>query len=256
MGGKITLLIPCYNEEKGIAKVIENIPYGRINSLGYGIQVIVIDNNSKDKTAQIARRYGAKVISEKKQGKGHAIMTGFRNVSDDTDIVVMIDGDNTYDVNEIMRLIEPIDNGFCDVTLGSRLNGKIHADSMSYFNRVGNWLFTFMVRVAYQGNVTDVCTGYFAWKKEVIDRLLPHLNSGDYSIEMEMIVKMARMDVSMFSFPISYAKREGRSNLNPIKDGVKIMSTGIKYMFWDAGTASKKEDMVLGNSSSEESESA
>jgi dolichol-phosphate mannosyltransferase len=127
---------------------------------------------------------------------------------------------------------------------------------MSYFNRIGNWLFTFMVRVAYQGNVTDVCTGYFAWKKEVIDRLLPHLNAGDYAIEMEMIVKMARMDVSMFSFPISYAKREGHSNLNPLKDGVKIMSTGIKYMFWDAGTTSKKEDMVLGNPSSEESESA
>ncbi len=238
------MLIPCYNEEKGIAKVIAKIPLDKLNSLGFDTEVIVIDNNSKDNTARIAKSTGAVVISEEKQGKGNAIITGFRNVPSDCNIVVMIDGDNTYDTNEIIRLIEPIDSGFCEVVVGSRLNGKILNHSMSYFNRIGNWIFTFLVRTAYKGNVTDVCSGYFAWKKEVIDELLPNLKSSDYTIEMEMIIKMARMDYEMFSIPISYDKREGVSNLRPLTDGFKIMKTWVKYIFWKNPKYAKSNETV------------
>jgi len=232
MGGKVSLIIPCYNEEKGIAEVINNIPYKHLESLNYDIEIIVVDNNCTDKTAKIAKDLGVKVIKEKRQGKGHALMAGFDNIARDSKIIIMIDGDNTYKSSEMLRLIEPVDSGFCKVALGTRLGGKIGNESMTYFNRVGNWMLTFLVRIGYKGNVTDVCTGYFCWSREVIDKLKPHLRSDGFSIEMEMITKMAKMRYEIFSFPISYEEREGSSNLNPVADGAKIFMTWAKYLFW------------------------
>ena len=110
---KLTVLIPCYNEEKGIGAVIDNIPFETLLKLGISTEVLVIDNNSKDHTAQVARSKGARVVHEKNQGKGNALRTGFRSISDDTDFVVMLDGDNTYKSSEIVRMIEPLNSGFC-----------------------------------------------------------------------------------------------------------------------------------------------
>jgi dolichol-phosphate hexosyltransferase len=232
MKGKITVVIPCYNEEAGISKVLMDIPYKKMFHFGYETEILVIDNNSRDNTAHVARSLGARVITEKRQGKGYAMRTGFMNVSDDTDIVVMIDGDSSYQAHELFRMVEPISNGFCDVVVGSRLHGKISNNSMSYVNRIGNWLLTFLVRVGYQGNVTDVCSGYFAWKKKVVDELYPHLESKGFAIEMEMIAKMARMGYEIYSVPISYTMREGDSSLHPVKDGVRIFNTWLKHIAW------------------------
>src|SRR5258708_26029733 len=93
---KVTILIPCHNEEKGIGSVIDGIPLRLLNKLGYDTEVIVINNNSTDRTAQIAEKRNARVIVEEKKGKGNAIKTGFNSVSPDTAYVVMLDGDNTY----------------------------------------------------------------------------------------------------------------------------------------------------------------
>jgi len=182
---KITVVIPCYNEENGIAAVIRSLPRSVFRRHGYKLEVLVVDNNSTDNTAKVARAAGAKVIHESQQGKGNAIRTAFYNVSDDTDYVVMCDGDDTYKAHEMLRLIEPLDSGFCDVVIGSRLGGKIAKGSMKGFNRLGNWLFSFMVRMVYGVNVTDTLTGYFAWKREVIQQLRQHLQSSGFSIEME-----------------------------------------------------------------------
>ncbi|MFH0876163.1 MAG: glycosyltransferase family 2 protein [archaeon] len=229
---KITLIIPCYNEEKGIGKVIGSIPKKKLRSMGYKIDIIVIDNNSKDKTSIIAAEHGAKVLFEPNQGKGKAVLTGFKNVPRDTDIVVMIDGDNSYQATELLRIIEPIDNGFCDVVIGSRLSGKLMKHSMPYFNRLGNWFFTFLVRVFYSGNVTDVCTGYFAWKREVVEELAKYICSNGFTLEMEMITKMARMNYNISSVPITYEVREGNSSLMPLKEGYKILMTWTEHLFW------------------------
>ncbi len=229
---KITILIPCYNEAKGVAKVIKSIPTSRLRKLGFRTEVIVIDNNSKDRTSSVAHKAGAKVVFEAKQGKGYAILTGFNAVSKDTDYVVMIDGDNTYNANEMLRLIEPMENGFSDVIIGTRLAGRINAGSMSMFNRVGNWGFTFLARRAYCSNVTDVCTGYFAWKKEVVDDLKRYAESDGFSIEMEMIAKMSRLGYSIYSVPITYSGRAGRTHLRPVRDGVKILHAWGRNLFW------------------------
>ena len=229
---KISIIIPCFNEEKGIGKVIEGIPRKKLEALNYILDIVVVDNNSSDKTAEIAKSKGARVINEKKQGKGHAIIKAFKNLPRDAEIVVMLDGDNTYKSYEMLRLIEPLDTNFCDVVIGTRLSGKMSKDSMSYLNRIGNWALTFLVRIGYHGNVTDVCSGYFAWKKKVIDFIMPYLESEGFAIEMEMITKMARMGFEIYSVPITYECREGHSNLNLFTDGRKILSTWVKNFGW------------------------
>jgi dolichol-phosphate hexosyltransferase len=229
---KITLMIPCYNEEKGLPKIISEIPYKKLKELGYTLEVLVIDNNSKDKTVEVAKKLGAKVISEKKQGKGNAIRTGFRNISNDTDYVVMLDGDNTYKSYEIPRLIEPLENNFADVITGSRLEGKMHGRSMQASHRLANWFFTFITRHFYKANVTDTCTGYFAWKADVVRHLNGNIKSPGFAIETEMITKMAKMGYKVYSVPITYDPRQGKSKLAPIGDGLKITHMLIRNMTW------------------------
>jgi len=229
---KISVLIPCHNEESGIASVINGIPVERLNSFGYSIEIIIIDNNSHDKTASIALTLGAKVIKEKKKGKGHAIKAGFKAVSDDTDYVVMLDGDNTYKGHELLRLIEPLDNNFCDVIVGSRLGGKINKNAWKFQNRIVNWVFTFLVRQQYQANITDVLSGYFAWKKQVVDDLVIHIESSGFAIEMEMISKMVKLGYNIYSVPITYDEREGNTKISSITDGSKILFAFLKYAFW------------------------
>ena len=232
---KITVVIPCYNEEKGLGKVIKDIPKKKLKELGYNVEVIVVDNNSSDKTHMVAVNNGTKVIFEGKQGKGNAMKTGFSNVSKDTDYVVMLDGDDTYKAYEIPRMIEPLESGFCDVIIGSRLEGKVNGNSMSVSHRLANWFFTFMTRHFYGANVTDTCTGFFAWKKEVVDNLNGHIKSKGFAIEAEMITKMAKMGYKIYSVPITYDKREGDSKLSPISDGLKITSMLIKNIGWKPG---------------------
>lgn len=229
---KIAVIIPCYNEEKAIASVIKRFPHDKITRNHYDIKIYVIDNNSTDKTAEIAKKAGAIVIHEPKKGKGNAIRKGFSVVPDDTDYVVMLDGDDTYCPEEVLRLVEPLNADFCDVTIGSRLNGNIQGESMSAFNMFGNHLFTTLVRLTYHSRVSDVLTGYFAWKTSVVKELRPHLKSSGFAIEMEMISKMSRMGVRIASLPITYLQRNGESNLSPIGDGWKILKMYTRNIYW------------------------
>lgn len=229
---KITVLIPCYNEAAGIAGVITSFQREKIQAMGYALDVLVIDNNSKDDTAAVAREAGARVIFEGKKGKGNAIRTGFYNIPSDTDYVVMLDGDDTYRPEEVLRLIELLDSGFGTVAIGTRLGGKMAEDSMRTLNRFGNHFFTSLVRIFYQAPVTDVLTGYFAWKRDAVVRLRPHLTSDGFAIEMEMITKMAKLGESIYSVPISYTARAGDSNLRPFHDGSRILVMLFKNLFW------------------------
>jgi len=229
---KITIVIPCYNEAAAIGVLLKTIQKGRSLQERYILDVMVIDNNSTDDTSKIAKELGARVVFEKKKGKGEAIQYGLRQIPDDTDFVVMMDGDNTYHPNEVQRMIEPIESGFCDAVLGSRMQGKVHAGAMNFTSRTGNWIFSFLVRAFYGQNVTDVLTGYFAWSKPALDKMLPHLKSSGFEIEMEMITKMARLGIDAYSVPISYHGRIGESKLDALKDGHVIMKMFLSNLSW------------------------
>ena len=233
----ITIIIPCYNEEKSIASVINSIPKAKLKHLGYSHEVLVIDNNSTDKTSALAKKLGARVIHESKKGKGNAMRTGFSKISKDTDYIIMLDGDNTYKPEEIPRMIEPLENNFCDVIVGSRLEGRMRGHAMSFSHRLANWFFTFIVRFFYQANVTDTCTGYFAWKKEAINKLNGHLVSDGFALEAEMITKMAKLGLKIYSVPITFDPRHAQtsSNLSPLMDGIKITWMLLRNIGWKPG---------------------
>jgi len=146
---KISILIPCLNEEKGIGKVIDGIPRDLLFTLGYQTEVIVIDNNSTDGTVEVALQRNVRIVSEKNPGKGNAIKAGFEALDIDTNYVVVLDGDNTYKSKEILRMIEPLVSDFCDVVVGSRLGGKVLKNSLKFANRCANWGYTFLVRHFY-----------------------------------------------------------------------------------------------------------
>ncbi len=242
---KITVIIPCYNEADAIATVIAKFPRARLAMYGYELDVLVIDNNSSDNTAELARAAGARVIVEPKQGKGNAIKTGFYNIADDTDYVAMLDGDDTYKPEEILRLIAPIDDDFAKVIIGSRMHGRIRAGSMKPLNRFGNRLYSRLVRTVYKVTVTDVLTGYYAWSREAIEALRPHLQSKGFAIEMEMVTKMARLGYEIYSVPVSYNPRLGDSSLNPIIDGAKIMKMYLRNLRWKPMTMETIQESQL-----------
>jgi dolichol-phosphate mannosyltransferase len=229
---KITILIPCYNEEKGIAKVLDDIPYRALDKHGFESTVIVIDNNSSDRTREIAESKGALVIFEHAKGKGNAMRKAFNCIDSDTNYVVMLDGDNTYHAREMLRLIEPIANGFCDVVVGSRLGGKITENSLKAQNRFANWIFTFLVRCFYGANITDVLSGFFAWRADVVLDMRDYLRSDGFSIEIEMVSKLVKLNYSIYSVPITYSKREGETKLESVKDGLKIFAHLFHNLFW------------------------
>jgi glycosyltransferase involved in cell wall biosynthesis len=229
---KITVLIPCYNEEQGIANVIDNIPHHLLETHGFEARVIVIDNNSSDRTAEVAASKGIYVISEQKKGKGNAMRKGFASIESDTDYVVMLDGDNTYDPREILRLIEPIASDFCDVVIGSRLGGRVTKNAFKAQNRFVNMLYTSLVRRFYGANITDVLSGFFAWRGDVVIGMRDHLESDGFSIEMEMISKMVKLDYAIYSVPITYNVREGETKIESLKDGFKILLTFSQNLYW------------------------
>ena len=194
--------------------------------------MIVIDNNSSDRTRKIAESKGAQVIFEPAKGKGNAMRKAFNCIDSNTAYVVMLDGDNTYDAREMLRLIEPITSGFCDVVVGSRLGGKITKNAFTAQNRLANWIYTFLVRWFYGANVTDVLSGYFAWRRDVIVEMRDHLKSDGFGIEMEMISKLVKLDYSIYSVPITYNTREGETKIEAIKDGLMILGTFSRNLFW------------------------
>jgi glycosyltransferase involved in cell wall biosynthesis len=242
---KITILIPCYNEENGIGAVIDEVPVKLLRSYGFETKIVVVDNNSKDKTYEVAAsRRGVEVIKELSQGKGNALVTGFKHVCDKSDYVVIIDGDNTYKPKEIMRLIEPLESGFCDVIAGSRLGGKTVRGSLEFSHRFVNWLFAFIVRQFYQANITDALTGFIAIKSDVVKTLIPNLHSTNFTIEMEMITKMRKLGFSIHSVPITYDRRLGKSKIHTYRDGFKILCMFIKNLRWTPVKRQFKFDFV------------
>ncbi len=248
---KITILIPCYNESAGVGSVIDGFKAVAEKTSGYDFEIVAVDNNSKDNTAAVATRHGAIVHFEGKKGKGNAMRSAFAQISSETDYVVMLDGDDTYRASEVMRLIEPLEAGYCTVVLGSRLKGKMQHDAMSAFNRFGNHVFTTLARVFYGVQATDVLTGYYAWKADAVRKMTPHLTSEGFTIEIEMVAKMAKLGESIFSVPISYDARAGESNLKPVADGIKIMKVLLSNLFWEPAKKAPKsvapelEDVVV-----------
>ena len=217
----VTFLLPAYNEEQSIGPLLKDI------SRYPKSKVIVVDNNSKDKTADIAKKSGANVLRERKQGKAYAIKRGFENIK--SDFIVMLDADNTYDPQEAQKLVKPLMEGKADVVLGTRLLGKREKGSISRFNLVGNHLLSFFASILFS-KVTDVCTGYWAFRRNVIDDLLQEgIDSDGFDLEVEMFSKVSKNNFRVLEIPINYKNRLDTPKLNGFNDGVKIFKRMLSY---------------------------
>lgn len=223
---KTAILIPCYNEEITIEKVINDFKKELPEATIY-----VYDNNSKDKTAEIAKRNGAIVKHEYRQGKGNVVRSMFRDI--EADIYIMVDGDDTYPADEVHKLMQPIIDGEADMVIGDRLtNGTYQQENKRHFHELGNNLVKKSINVAFQTNLKDIMTGYRVFNKMFV-KTMPVM-SPKFEIETEMSLHALDKKFIIKEIPIVYRDRpEGsESKLNTISDGIKVIKTIVK-MFKD-----------------------
>lgn len=223
---KIAVLIPCYNEELTIEKVIKDFKKELPEA-----DIYVYNNNSKDKTEEIARKIGATVVNEYKQGKGNVVRSMFRDI--EADLYVMVDGDDTYPAEFVHKLIEPVRNGEADMAIGDRLsNGTYQKENKRHFHEFGNNLVKKAINVLFKTNLKDIMTGYRVFNRTFVKNM-PVL-SPKFEIETEMSLYALDKKYIIKEIPIIYRDRpEGSdSKLDTIGDGIKVVKTIIR-MFKD-----------------------
>ena len=216
---RIVVLIPCYNEELTIAKVVNDFRIELPQA-----DIYVFDNNSTDRTADKALQAGAKVYREKRQGKGYTVQSMFRDV--DADIYVMVDGDGTYPASLVHELIAPIAAGKADVVIGSRLQDNC-VSQFNFWHRLGNKLFLLLLNLAFRVRLTDMLSGYRAFRREFVKRV--PIFGGGFAIETELTIKALERGYRIVEIPVDLGKRPtgSFSKIRIIRDGIIILNTMI-----------------------------
>ena len=220
------MVLPALNEEEAIGKVIDEIPVEELESKGYQTEIIVVDNGSTDKTAEIAAAHGAIVIDEPNRGKGRAIRTGFGAVSGE--FVFMLDSDFTYPAGYITQMVDLLEGGY-DVVLGSRLNGAVEHGAMKRLNLIGNHLLAFLANLLYGTRVSDLCTGLWGFKINVLRSL--NLDAIGFELEANMLIEVAKHKYRVGEVPIQYRRRATASKLGSVRAGYGIGKTLVRKRF-------------------------
>lgn len=226
---KIKVIIPAFNEEKAIAKVINEIP-------SFVDEIIVISNNSTDKTEQVAKNTGATVLSETRKGYGYACLKGMEYISKleiEPDIIVFLDGDYSDYPEELTKLIAPIQNQNIDFVIGARVSNLREKGSMTPQQIFGNWLATILMKVFFKARYTDL--GPFRAIK--YNKLLQlKMEDITYGWTVEMQLKVLKHKMTYIEIPVRYKNRIGVSKVSgtvkgTIMAGIKIIGWIIKYTF-------------------------
>ena len=215
--GHVAVLIPCYNEELTVGKVIDD--FRRVLP---GASIYVYDNNSSDRTAQVAHEHGAQVRFEPRQGKGVTVRQMFRDI--EADCYLLVDGDSTYPADAAPALIDPILTGEADMTVGDRLsNGSYAQENQRPFHDFGNNLVRWLIRLMYGYAFHDVMTGYRAFSR-VFVRSLPVVSRG-FQLECEISIHAVDKGWRIKEVPIDYRDRPAGSvsKLSTVSDGVRVL---------------------------------
>ena len=215
---KIAVLIPCYNEAKTIEKVVNDYKKALPEA-----DIYVYDNNSTDKTDEIAKKAGAIVRYEYRQGKGNVVRTMFRDI--DADCYLMIDGDDTYPVENAKEMCDLVLSGRADMVIGDRLSSTYFKENKRPFHNVGNRVVRFLINTLFNSKIKDIMTGYRAFSYEFV-KSFPVLSKG-FEIETEMTIHAVDKNFKIIEVPVNYRDRpEGSvSKLNTYKDGFKVLGT-------------------------------
>ncbi len=214
---KIAVLIPCYNEEVTIGKVVQDFQ----KSLPQA-DIYVYDNNSSDRTAEIASSLGAIVRKEPRQGKGNVIRAMFNDI--DADAYVMVDGDDTYPAEAAPEMVSKIFEGY-DMVIGDRLSSTYFQENKRPFHNFGNSIVRDSINFLFQSDVKDIMTGYRAFSFGFV-KSYPILSKG-FEVETEMTIHSLDKNMKLYEMPIQYRDRpEGSvSKLNTVGDGIRVIST-------------------------------
>ena len=218
---KIAVLIPCYNEEKTIGKVVRDAKAALPEATIY-----VYNNNSKDRTAEIAAEAGAVVRNEYMQGKGNVIRRMFREI--DALVYVMVDGDDTYPMESAPEMVDLVLNHNSDMVVGDRLSSTYYQENKRPFHNFGNNLVRGSINKLFGCNIRDIMTGFRAFSYEFV-KTFPVLSKG-FEIETEMTIHAVYNNMQIDNVVIDYRDRpEGSvSKLNTYADGFKVLKTIAK----------------------------
>ncbi|MBS7007130.1 glycosyltransferase family 2 protein [Anaerostipes sp.] len=218
---KIAVLVPCYNEEKTIQKVIEDwkIELPEAN-------IYVYDNNSSDRTAELSQTAGAIVRYEYQQGKGNVIRRMFREI--DAECYIIVDGDDTYPAKFGRQMAEKVLNRKVDMVVGDRLSSTYFEENKRPFHNLGNSLVRATINRLFKSNIRDIMTGYRAFSYQFV-KTFPVLSKG-FEIETEMSIHAVDKNMLVENVIIDYRDRpEGsESKLNTYSDGFKVLITILK----------------------------
>ena len=215
---KIAVLIPCYNEELTVEKTVSDFKHVLPNA-----DIYVYNNNSKDRTKELALKAGAIVKDEYRQGKGAVVRSMFRDI--EADVYIMVDGDDTYPAEEVESLITPVLESKADMVIGDRLSSTYYTENKRPFHNFGNSLVKGLINFLFKSDLNDIMTGYRSFSKKFV-KCMPVMSDG-FQIETEMTIFALTNNMQVVNVPITYRDRpEGsESKLNTFSDGFKVLLT-------------------------------
>jgi len=224
---RVSVIIPTHNEALSIERVLADLPPDLTT------EVIVVDSNSKDGTAEIAAKMGARVVQEPRRGYGRACLTGM-TAANSPDVMVFLDGDYSDRPSELAILLAPITEGRADIVLGSRLQRQSSAGALPWHQAFGNRLAASLIRLLYGLDITDL--GPFRAGRADVLRALA-LEETTYGWAVEMILKGALAGFRVVEVPVSYYPRIGKSKISGTLKGTLgagwfIVSLIVRYCFW------------------------
>jgi glycosyltransferase involved in cell wall biosynthesis len=213
-----TVIIPAYNEEEGLGVVLEKL----FNTVDDSYEVIVVDDGSTDRTAEIASRFPCEIISHSiNRGKAAAVKTGIAAARGRN--LVFVDADDTYPVELVPEIARAVDE--FDMVVTSRAEGR---ENIPLFNRLGNRVFCGLIRYLYGFMTSDPLTGFYGVKRSVL--LNMNLDSSGFGVETELAIKSGRMGLNVREVPIKYRPRIGESKLHATRDGIQVLQTIFKAL--------------------------
>jgi glycosyltransferase involved in cell wall biosynthesis len=218
---KVSVVIPTMNEP-----AIEDVVSDVFSVLkDYDVEVLVVDNSTDD-TSERAAKSGATIIHQCGKGYGNAYITGFKRVKKNSEVVVMLDGDYSYDPRDIPKILEPIKDG-ADFVIGNRF-AAMERRAMSRRNVFGNKILTSLIRFLYHTNISDSQSGMRAITRAALDSL--KMKSQNMPFATEMIIEARMEGLEIIEVPITYRVRIGEAKLNPYRDAINIIYTMVRLV--------------------------
>lgn len=219
---RISIVVPAYNEEQSIGRVIKSL-----RDLGPVDEIIVVDNNSTDRTAELASDAGAKVVKETKQGYGYALIRGMREATGD--VVILTESDETFEARDVSKFLAYIEDA--DMVVGTRTCMELVGPeaNMGLLIRWGNIFIAKVLSMLYGGRFTDVGCTMRAIRKDSLDGIIDDLRVGGSHFSPEMILEALRNGLKVVEIPVNYGKRVGESKITGSK--MRAIKVGLK-MLW------------------------